>query len=59
MKNKSDQVTQDEFRKWVGDDETAMKDRDNRIAFGKDYCNVKEWKFIWKAFDREVKIYSF
>jgi hypothetical protein len=55
MKNRSDQVTLDEFRKWVKDDEEAMKDRDKRIAFGKEYCNSKEWKFIWKVFDKEVR----
>jgi hypothetical protein len=55
MKNRSDQVVLDEFRIWVGDDENAMKDPDQRIAFGKDYCN-NEWKFIWKEFDKEVRI---
>jgi hypothetical protein len=59
MKNRSDQVTLDEFRKWIGDDEEAMKDQDKRIAFGIEYCNVKEWKFIWKAFDKEVRPCSF
>ena len=54
MKNRADQVTLDEFRKWVGDDEKAMQDPNKRIAFGKEYCNPKEWKFVWKAFDKEV-----
>jgi hypothetical protein len=56
MKNRSDQVVLDEFRIWVGDDEKAMKDPDQRIAFGKDYCATNEWKFIWKEFDKEVRI---
>lgn len=25
-----------------------------RIAFGKEYFNSKEWKFIWKVFNKEV-----
>lgn len=54
MKNRADQVTLEEFRKWTGDDEKAMQDRDKRIAFGKEYCNTKEWKFVWKTFDRDV-----
>jgi hypothetical protein len=54
MRNRSDQVVLDEFRKSVGGDEEAMRDRDKRIAFGKDYCTPREWKFVWKAFDREV-----
>lgn len=54
MKNRSDQVTLDEFRKSVGDDEEAIKNRDKRMAFGEEYCNPKEWKFVWKAFDKEV-----
>jgi hypothetical protein len=54
MKNRSDQVVLDEFRKWVGDNEEAMKDQEKRIAFGKEYCSSKEWKFIWKVFDKEV-----
>jgi hypothetical protein len=58
MKNRSDQAVLDEFRTWVGDDEKAMKDENQRIAFGKEYCNAKEWKFIWKAFDKEVRIRS-
>jgi hypothetical protein len=57
MKNKSDQVTLDEFRKWVGDEE-AMKDQDKRIAFGKEYCGTKDWKFIWKCFDKEVRTHT-
>ena len=44
----------DEFQKWVGDDEGVMKDREKRIAFKKEYCNSKEWKFIWKVFNGEV-----
>jgi hypothetical protein len=53
MKNRSDQVVLDEFRKWVGDEE-GLKDPENRITFGKEYCSSKEWKFIWKVFDQEV-----
>jgi hypothetical protein len=59
MKNRADQVTLDEFRKWVGDDEKAMKDQEKRIAFGKEYCTLKEWKFSWKIFDREVNTWIF
>jgi hypothetical protein len=54
IKNRGDQVTLDEFRKWVGDNEEAMKDQDKRMAFGKEYCAPKEYKFVWKAFDKEV-----
>lgn len=54
MKNRSDQVVLDEFRNWVGDNEEAIKDQDKQIAFGEDYCNSKDWKFVWKAFDKEV-----
>ena len=56
MRNKSDQVVLEEFRLWVGEDEKALKDSDQRIAFGKDYCNTNEWRFIWKVFDKEVRI---
>jgi hypothetical protein len=65
MKNRADQVTLDEFRKWVRDDEKAMQDQNKIIAFGKEYCNPKDWKFVWKAFDKEVStqtpslLYSF
>jgi hypothetical protein len=59
MKNRSDQVTFDEFRNWVGNNEEAMKDQNKRIAFGIDYCKPKEWKFVWKAFDREVSTHIF
>lgn len=59
MKNKSDQVVLDEFRKWVGDNQEAMKDQENRIAFGKEYCSSREWKFIWKVFDQEVSKNSY
>ena len=52
-------MTFDEFQKWVRDDEEAIKDQSKRIAFGKEFCNVKEWKFLWKAFDKEVRPYSF
>ena len=60
MKNWSDQVTVDEFLKWVGDseDSEAMKDKEKRIAFGKEYSTPKEWKFIWKTFNREVSIHT-
>lgn len=58
MKSKGDQVALDEFLKWVGDDVAAMKDQDKRIAFGKEYCNVKEWKFIWKTFNKEVSTHT-
>lgn len=59
MKSRSDQVVQDEFRKWVGDNDEAMKDQAKRIAFGKEYCGPKEWKFVWKAFDKEVNTFIF
>jgi hypothetical protein len=58
MKNRSDQVALEEFRNWVGGNEEAIKDQDKRIAFGKEYCNSKEWKFIWKAFDKEVSTHT-
>jgi len=58
MKNRSDQVTLDEFRRWVGDNAEAMKDQDKRIAFGKEYCTPREWKFSWKVFDKEVSTQS-
>ena len=54
MRNHADQATLDEFQKWAGDNERAMQDQNKRIAFGQEYCNPKEWKFIWKAFDKEV-----
>ena len=51
-------MTLDEFLKWVGHskDLEAMKDKEKRIAFGKEYSIPKEWKFIWKTFNREVSI---
>lgn len=58
MKNRSDQVTLDEFFIWAGDNAEAMKDQNTRIAFGNEYCNAKEWKFVWKAFDKEVSTFS-
>ena len=58
MKNWSDQVTLDEFLKWAGDGKEAMKNKDQRIAFRKEYSTPKEWKFIWKTFDREVHSFS-
>ena len=57
MKNRSDQVVLDEFRRWV-DDEAAMKDQDKQVEFGKEYCDVKEWKFLWKAFNKEQRSIS-
>lgn len=48
----------EEFRKWAGDNEEAMKDNENRIAFGKEYCSPKDWKFVWRVFDKEVSIQS-
>ena len=54
MKNRSNQVTLDRFQKWAGGNEGAMKDQDKIIAFGREYCTPKEWKFVWKAFDKEV-----
>jgi hypothetical protein len=54
MRNRSDQAVLEEFRKWADEDNNAIKDPQKRIAFGKEYCNAKEWKFIWKAFDKEV-----
>jgi hypothetical protein len=59
MKNKGDQVTLDEFRKWVGNNEEAMKVQVKRIAFGKEYCAPKEWKFVWKDFNKEVNTHTF
>jgi hypothetical protein len=56
MKHRSDQVTLDEFLKWAGESESAMKDKQKRIAFGKEYTTPNEWKFIWRIFDREVSI---
>ena len=40
--------------KWAGDNNRVMQDQNKRIAFGQEYCNPKEWKLIWKAFDKEV-----
>ena len=54
MKNCANQVALDEFWKWVRDDEKAMQDQNKRIVFGKEYCDPKDWKFVWKAFDKEV-----
>jgi hypothetical protein len=54
MRNRSDQVTLDEFRNWVRNNEEAMKDQDKRMAFGKEYCSAKDWKFVWKAYDKDV-----
>ena len=54
MKNRSDQVTLDRFQKWAGGNAEAMKDQDKIIAFGREYCTPKEWKFVWKAFNKEV-----
>ena len=56
MKNQRDQVILDEFLKWAGGEE-AMKDKEKRIAFGKEYSMPKEWKFIWKTFNREVSMH--
>ena len=57
MKNQSDQVILDEFLKWAGGKE-AMKDKEKRIAFGKEYSTPMEWKFIWKTFNREVSTHN-
>ena len=59
MKNRSDQVVLDEFRKWVGGNEEAIKDQDKWITFGKEYCNSKDRKFVWKTYNKEVSTILF
>ena len=54
MRNCANQATLDKFWKWAGDNKRAMQNQNKRIAFRQEYCNPKEWKFIWKAFDKEV-----
>ena len=57
LKNRGNQVVLEDFWNWVGDNEEAMKDQDKRITFGKEYCS-SEWKFVWKAYDKEVSTHT-
>ena len=57
LKNRGDQVVLEDFQNLVGDNKEAMKDQDKRIAFGKEYCSL-EWKFVWKAYNKEVSTHT-
>lgn len=57
MKARGDQVSLEKFQRWVEDDKSALKDKEKGLNL--DCSKQREYKFLWKTFDKEVSVLSF